>query len=130
VGSGAIAKALGNALAKNVRFDVPYATLFWRVIIYSQNDDYSRQFITNSEILAEYTNNNGGEIVLKKHTIIAAESLILPAIKIGEVSCLGSMSLFKNGLEPWLIYAGIPAKKNWERENRIFLIESQLKTES
>jgi len=67
--------------------------------------------MTNSEILAEYNNNNGREIVRKKHTIIAAESLILPAITIGAVACLGSMSLVKNSLEPWLIYAGIPAKK-------------------
>jgi len=43
---------------------------------------------------------------------------------------LGSMSLVKSDLEPWFIYAGIPAKKIREREKRILLLESQMNSES
>jgi len=107
-----------------------FVTVSGRVIIYSQNDDYSGQYMTNPMVPVEYTNITGGKVVLKKHAIIAAGSIILPAITIGEGACLGSMSLVKNDLEPWFIYAGIPAKKIREREKRILLLESQMNSES
>jgi acetyltransferase-like isoleucine patch superfamily enzyme len=107
-----------------------FVTVSGRVIIYSQNDDYSGQFMTNPMVPAEYTNITGGGVLLKKHSIIAAGSIILPTITIGEGACLGSMSLAKSDLEPWFIYAGIPARKIRERENRILLLESQMKLEA
>jgi len=129
-GAETIGAPLGNVLVRSVQFDVTNANVSDRVIICIQNDNYSRQFMTNSPILAEYTYITGGKVVRKKHTIIAAGSLILPAITIDEVTCLASMCLVKNSLEPWFIYSRILAKKNRERENRIFLLESQLKSES
>jgi acetyltransferase-like isoleucine patch superfamily enzyme len=103
-----------------------FATISGRVFIYSQNDDYSGDFMTNPMVPVEYSNITGGEVFINKHAIIAAGCIILPDLTIGEGACIGAMSLLKSNADPWMVYAGIPAKLKGPRNNRILEIEKQM----
>ena len=103
-----------------------FVTISGRVLIYSQNDDYSGHHMTNPMVPAEYTNVTGGPVLIKKHTIIAAGSIILPSVTMGEGSCLGAMSMLKANTEPWWVYAGVPAVKRKERHKDILKYEEEL----
>ena len=96
-----------------------FVTVSGRVMIYSQNDDYSGDYMTNPTVPAEFTNVTGGKVVLKKHAIIGAGSIILPNLTIGEGGCLGAMSLLKSDIPAWEVYAGTPAKRIKSRSQRL-----------
>lgn len=102
-----------------------FATISGRVLIYSQNDDYSGAFMTNPMVPEEFTHITGGKVTLEKHVIIAAGSVLLPGITLREGSCLGAMSLLKRDTDAWSIYTGIPAKMMGPRERNILELERQ-----
>jgi galactoside O-acetyltransferase len=103
-----------------------FATISGRVFIYSQNDDYSGDFMTNPMVPVEFTNVQGGEVRIEKHAIIAAGCVILPDLTIGEGACIGAMSLLKTSADAWMVYAGIPAKLKGPRNKSILELEKQI----
>lgn len=103
-----------------------FSTVSGRVLIYSQNDDYSGAFMTNPMIPSEYTNVTGGPVEIRKHAIIGAGTIILPNLIIGEGSAVGAMSLVNKSLESWGIFAGVPAKYLKPRNKNILEIEKKL----
>jgi len=107
-----------------------FVTVSGRVMIYSQNDDYSGRYLTNPMVPSKYTNATGARVILKKHSIIAAGSIILPGITLGEGACVGAHSLVKNDVPDWCIFAGVPAKKIGNRSDELLLLEQQLKADS
>ncbi|NJK98359.1 MAG: acyltransferase [Bacteroidales bacterium] len=104
-----------------------YVTISGRVIIYSQNDDYSGKFMTNPTLPKKFTNVTGGMVTCEKFAIIGAGSIVLPHVIIGEGAAVGSMSLVNKNIPPWKIYIGIPANYFKERERNIILLENELK---
>ena len=55
---------------------------------------------------------------LGHHTVVASHSVVLPAGDFGDGAALGALSLAKQPLEPWSIYAGIPARRLRPRDRR------------
>ncbi len=104
-----------------------FVTISGRVLVYSENDDYSGEFMTNPMIPNEYTNVQGAKVVFKKHTIVASGSIILPGVTMGEGACVGAMSLVKNSIDPWTMYAGVPAKYIKDRKKNIPELEANLR---
>lgn len=99
-----------------------FATISGRVLIYSQNDDYSGAFMTNPMLPEVFTNVTGGEVCIGEHVIIGAGSIVLPALTLGEGASIGAMSLVKENAEPWSVYAGVPAKKLADRKKDILAL--------
>jgi len=87
-----------------------FVTISGRNLIYSQTDDYSGTFMTNPTLPKHLINVTGGRVIIKKFAIIAAGCVVFPGITIHEGAATGTMSLVNKDLEPWKIYAGIPAK--------------------
>jgi galactoside O-acetyltransferase len=58
---------------------------------------------------SKYTNVGGGKVILKKFSQLGCNCTVLPALTIAEGVATGAMSLITKDLEPWQIYAGIPA---------------------
>ncbi len=106
-----------------------FATISGRVLIYSQNDDYSGKFMTNPMVPSEFTNVQGGKVCIEKHAIIGAGSVILPNITIKEGACVGAMSLLKSDAEAWMIYTGVPAKLKGQRGSGILTLEQMFLSE-
>jgi acetyltransferase-like isoleucine patch superfamily enzyme len=55
--------------------------------------------------------------------------MVLPGVTLGEGCAIGAMSLVMKDVEPWSIYAGIPAKKIKERKNNLLKLEKQFREE-
>ena len=104
-----------------------FVTISGRVLVYSENDDYSGAFMTNPMLPNEYTNVHGAKVVFEKHSIIASGSIILPGVKMGEGACVGAMSLVKSNIAPWTIHAGVPAKFIKDRQKNILELEAKLR---
>jgi acetyltransferase-like isoleucine patch superfamily enzyme len=87
--------------------------------------------LTNPTVPKKYKNSVDGKIYIGKHTIIGAGSIILPGIHVGEGVSIGANSLVNKDCEPWMVYAGTPAKPIKERiRDRIPELEKQLKKEA
>lgn len=82
-----------------------------RCTLFSATDDFSGNYLIGPMISEEFTNVTGGKITIKKYSQIGAGSVILPKITIEEGVAVGAMSLIKNNLDEWNIYAGTPAKR-------------------
>ena len=96
-----------------------YATLSGHVMVYSQNDDYSGEYLTNPMVPAGSSNVTGGKVVIEKYAIVGAGSVVLPNLTIGEGAAVGALSLVRESVDPWSIFAGVPARKIGDRSRKL-----------
>lgn len=93
--------------------------------IYSSTDDYSGSALIGPTVPEEYRNVISGDVILEKHVIIGAGSVILPNVTLGEGVAVGALSLITKDCEEWSMYIGIPAKKIKDREKTLLQKEQQ-----
>lgn len=92
-----------------------YAGISPRVTIFSATDDFSGNYLIGPIAPGGSTRFISGPVLLERFVQIGASSVILSNLTIKEGSVVGAMSLVNKDLEPWGIYAGIPAKYIKER---------------
>jgi galactoside O-acetyltransferase len=90
-----------------------FANLSQGVKIYTTSDDYSGASMTNPMVPDEYKDVQIAPVEIGEHTIIGAGSIVLPGTIVPEGVAIGALSLVRGTLEPWSIYAGVPAR--WVR---------------
>lgn len=100
-----------------------FSNISSRVAIYSSNDDYSGEFMTNPMIPKEFTNVTHGEVQIGKHVIIGSGSIVLPNVILEEGVAVGALSLIRKNCEAFGIYSGSPAKKIGERKRDLLELE-------
>lgn len=83
----------------------PHAT------IYSAMDDFSGDYLIGPIHDDKYTNVTGGIVRICKYSQVGASSIVFPNLTIEEGVVIGAMSMVKESLECWGIYAGIPVRK-------------------
>ncbi len=103
-----------------------FSSMAANTIIYSASDDYSGDYLTAQAIPQEYTAHIGGKVIIGKHVIIGAGTIIIGECTIGEGCSIGSMSLIVKDLHEWNVYAGIPAKIIKERSRKLLELEKKL----
>lgn len=103
-----------------------FSGLSSRVSIYAVSDDYSGFAMTNPTVPAEYTNVIKKPVIIKKHAIIGASSVILPGVVVEAGTSCGAMTLIKKSTEPWGVYAGNPCKRIKDRKNDLLRYEEKL----
>lgn len=97
------------------------------VRIYTGNEDYSGNYMTNPTVPSPYRIPSRSFVIIKKHVVIGANTVILPGVTIGEGASIGANSLITKDCEPWTIYAGTPVKPLCKRpRERILELEAQL----
>lgn len=106
-----------------------FSGLSSRVAIYSSSDDYSGASLTNPTVPDAYKSVVHGEVILKKHVIIGAGSIILPGVIIGEGTAIGALSLVAKSIEPFKIAIGNPLKVIKDRKKDLIDLEWKLKNE-
>lgn len=99
-------------------------------LIYSSNDDYSGEYLTNPMVPERFTNVTSADISFGGHSLLGARCTVLPGADIAEGVSVGVGSLIKSRLEPWTIYAGVPAKALRDRSRRCLSLEKQLQAEA
>lgn len=102
-----------------------FSGLSSRVSVYAVSDDYSGVAMTNPTVPEEFTNVIEAPVIIKKHSIVGATSVVLPGVVIEEGTSCGSMSLIRKSTEPWSIYVGSPAKKIAERKKDLLQLEKK-----
>jgi acetyltransferase-like isoleucine patch superfamily enzyme len=102
-----------------------FSGLAYGVKIFSQSDDYTGITLTNPIIPSKYKKEVFSQVLIGKHVILGANSVVHPGVNIGEGCSSGSMTLINKNLEPWGIYAGIPAKRIKERSRKLLELEKK-----
>lgn len=100
--------------------------------VYSASDDYSGGALTNPTVPKKYLNVDIAPVVLGRHAIIGASSIVLPGANLAEGTAVGAMSLIKRGFQclPWAIYFGAPARKIANRSKAMLEAEAAFLAES
>jgi galactoside O-acetyltransferase len=95
------------------------------VKIYSISDDFSGNFMTNPTLPSNYLNVQRGVVVIERHVIIGAGTVILPGVKIGEGAAVGALSLVTKSLSAWHVYVGQPVRKIKARSKKLLKLEKE-----
>lgn len=102
-----------------------FSTLAPNVVLAAGSDDYIGGIATPM-VPNEYKGNiEVGVIQIGRHSIVGANSVVLPNVVFGEGACLGALSMAKSNLEAWGLYAGVPARMLKARnKNKILQLEN------
>lgn len=102
----------------------PFSTLAPGVVLAAGSDDY-RAGIATPMVPEEFKGAPEiGHISIGRHSIVGANSVVLPNVTFDEGSALGALSLVKKDLEAWTLYAGMPARAIGKRDrNAIIALE-------
>jgi acetyltransferase-like isoleucine patch superfamily enzyme len=99
------------------------------VRIYTRNDDYAGEYLTNPMLPDKYREITSGAVTLEKHVIVGSGSVILPKVSIGEGSSVGSLSLVTKSLDAWGVFFGSPVRRLKGRSKRLLELEAELRQE-
>ncbi|NIQ88683.1 MAG: acyltransferase [Deltaproteobacteria bacterium] len=101
------------------------------VSVYTGGEDYSGRWLTNPTVPQPWRKPYRSHVIMRRHSLIGAGCTVLAGpdgIEIGEGASVGAMSLVKSDLEPWTVYAGIPARPIKKRDkNRMLELEEDLR---
>ena len=104
-----------------------YANVSSKVAIYSSNDDYSGEWMTNPTVPSELTNVTHADVVIGKHVIIGCGSVVLPGVALHEGAAVGALSLVNRDCESFGIYSGVPVKQIKKRKKNLLQLEKNLR---
>lgn len=79
--------------------------------------------MVNSTIPKQYKKEYKKAVVLKKHSIVGAGSIIMPGVILEEGTSVGAMSLVLKSTDPWGIYVGTPARRIKDRKKDLLRLE-------
>ena len=102
-----------------------FSNLSSRVSIYTSNDDYSGEWMTNPTLPDEFTGVTHADVFIGKHTIIGSGSIILPGVTLEEGVAIGALSLVRKSCRAFTIHAGSPLKFIKNRKTRILDLEKE-----
>lgn len=102
-----------------------FSVLAYGVKVFAQSDDYSGETMTNSTIPKRYKNETMEAVIIRRHAIIGAGSIIMPGVEIAEGTSVGANSLILESTESWSVYAGSPAKKIKQRKKDLLALEKK-----
>lgn len=106
-----------------------FSGLAYGVHIFTQSDDYTGMTLTNPTIPDKYKAETKKPVLIKKHVIIGAGSILFPGVTIEEGCSIGAMSLVTKSTESWKIYYGIPAKPIKDRKKNMLEYEKKYQDE-
>lgn len=106
-----------------------YVGISSRSAVYAASDDYSGHFMTNPTVPEQYRHIISKTVCMEKHVLIGTGCTILPGVRIGEGTSVGSMSLVNQSLDAWGIYVGIPCRRMKERSKDLLLLERNMSAE-
>lgn len=105
-----------------------FSTLAPNVVLSAGSDDYLSGIATPMVPLEFKGNAVIGHIILHKHCIVGAGSVILPNITFFEGACVGALSLVNYNLHEYKLYAGIPCRFIKDRQKKeIIELESKFR---
>jgi dTDP-4-amino-4,6-dideoxy-D-glucose acyltransferase len=86
------------------------------VKIFTSSSDYSGEYMTHPPIPLQYRNPTVGSVIIGRHCIVGAGSVIMPSVEIPDGVAIGALSFVDRNLEPWGIYVGCPVRRVKDRK--------------
>ena len=105
-----------------------YSSLSGGVRLLSAIDDFGGRYMTNSTMPDEVLRIHSGPIVIGRYVPIGTGTLVLPGVEIGEGAAVGAMSMVRQSLSPWTIYAGNPVQVVGERARDLVRLEASVQS--
>lgn len=96
----------------------------------SANDDFSGPWMIGSQVPATMRNVHGARVRLQRHSAVGAASVVLPGVDLGQGAAVGALSLVKESLAPWQVYAGVPARRICSRDRSAEVLAAGLSREA
>ena len=103
-----------------------FSNLSSRVSIYSSNDDYSGNYMTNPMVPVDFINVDHRPVRIGRHCIVGSGTVVLPGVTMDEGSAIGALSLVTQNCVAFGTYAGVPAHYVKERNRRLLVHEKAL----
>lgn len=99
--------------------------------VYSASDDFSGAALTNPTVPKKYLNVDVAPVLLGRHAIVGAGSIVLPGVILSEGTAVGAMTLIKRGFktDDWAVYFGAPGRKVADRSKALLALEAALLAE-
>lgn len=107
-----------------------FATFSQGVRIYSASDDYSGESLTNPTVPIQYRNVSSAPVSVGPYSIIGSGSVVLPGVTIGEGAAVGALSLIRQDVPPWTIWAGSPARQVGLRSSKLLRLADAVRENS
>jgi acetyltransferase-like isoleucine patch superfamily enzyme len=99
-----------------------------RTTMFTASDDYSGLSMSNPTVPDRFKPEiHRGPIRIGRHVLMGANCVILPGVEIEEGTSVGAFTLVNRSLDPWSMYAGIPARKLGPRKKDLLELEEQFK---
>jgi galactoside O-acetyltransferase len=102
-----------------------FSGLSSRVAIYSSNDDYSGEHLTNPTVPSDFTGVNHADVFIGRHAIIGSGTVVLPGVTLEEGVAVAALSLVSKDCAAFGVYAG--NRRIGERKRGLLELETQLK---
>lgn len=96
--------------------------------IFGGSDDYSGEYLTNPCVPALYRRCEKGPVILGRHAVVGAGSIIMHGVTIGDFSAVGAMSMVVRDVPSGQIHAGVPARFIKDRKNNLLDVEKELRS--
>jgi galactoside O-acetyltransferase len=103
-----------------------FSGLSSRVAVYTASDDYTEGYLTNPTVPMKFRKVHRGDVVLGRHAIVGAGSILLPGVTLGLAASVGALTLVHKPVADFAVVAGFPFKRLGERNRCILEIEKQL----
>lgn len=107
-----------------------FSNISSRVSIFSSNDDYSGESMTNPMIPDRFKKVSHGPVRVGQHAIIGCGAIVLPNITLGTGVCIGALSLVTRDCEEFGMYTGIPAKFIKSRSRKLLQVELDFRSDA
>jgi len=95
--------------------------------ILTSNDDFSGRSLVGAMIPETLSGCHHADVIIERHAVIGAGTIILPGVTIGEGSSVGALSFVKRSLEAWGIYGGVPVRRINDRARDVLQLEAALR---
>jgi galactoside O-acetyltransferase len=102
-----------------------FANISQRVNIFGKSDDYSGETMTSPLVDSKYKCILQKKVIIQRHVIVGAGSVILPGVTLSEGTAVGALSLVSQSTSPWTIYAGTPARAIKPRSKKLLELEKE-----
>jgi acetyltransferase-like isoleucine patch superfamily enzyme len=98
------------------------------VRVYTASEDYRGRWLTNPAVPHPWRNPARSYVVMLRHSLVGANSVVLAGVTLGEGAHVGALSLVNRDLEPWTLYAGVPVEPiGVVDRDRVYTLEMDLR---
>jgi galactoside O-acetyltransferase len=101
-----------------------FSGLSGKVSIYSSNDDYQGNALTGPTVPNEFRMVTSARVIIGRHVVVGAGSIILPGVTISEGACVGALSLVRKDVPAFKIVAGSKGQIVGERKRDFLALET------